>query len=207
MKNGVIFDVDGTLYNSFWLKFFMFFSLSFYYIFHINKFNDLLIIKKFRLLREKEENEYFEYYIRKVSKEYNKSEQYVDELINRWMFVVPLKYIRITKREKIIRILQQYQQNGYKIIIYSDYNPVEKLKALNINADYIFFPSKETFKSLKPNSSGLEYIISQTKIGINNLIYYGDRESKDGAACKKVGIKFINVRRPSNEKIYKNNES
>lgn len=193
-----IVDFDGTLYHKLPLKMCMLMRIILYLILHPRKYKDILIIKEYRNIRKKRmyvdcDNFYdkqLEYLVNKYR--YNINE--VKSIINRWMFILPKRYIAAFNNKKLINILNKMYEQNKLIIIYSDYPIVDKISCLNIKYNYLFSSEDKIINCMKPDNKGLINIIKLTHVDKNKILYIGDEDRLDGMCAKKTDIDYINVK-------------
>ena len=193
-----IIDFDGTLYYKLPLKIGMFIRIVAYLILHPYKYKDILIIKEYRVMRKKRiyadsTNFYHEQY-KYLANKYNYDINYIKDIINKWMFIIPKRYINKYQNKKLIKIINDMYELNKKIIIYSDYPIEDKISVLNVKYHYLFSSNDEIIKCMKPDSRGLKNIIKLIDIDKKKILYIGDDNYLDGECAKNSSISFINVR-------------
>lgn len=184
-----VFDVDGTLYYQNKLRLIMGKRLLLYYLFHLLKFKDLIIIKNFRSLREnaKDTNGLFDI----TAKKCNVSVSRVNEVIKKWIYENPIDALIASKDDTLLAIIDKLKANGKTVAIWSDYEADDKLKALKLSTDYVYTAEQERVGELKPSPKGLNLIMSDLNVSKDKTIMIGDRMVKDGEAAKKAGCDYL----------------
>ena len=184
-----VFDVDGTLYYQNKLRLIMGKRLLLYYLFHPLKFKDLIIIKNFRSLREnaKDTNGLFDI----TAKKCNVSVSRVNEVIKKWIYENPIDALIASKDDTLLAIIDKLKANGKTVVIWSDYEADDKLKALKLSTDYVYTAEQERVGELKPSPKGLNLIMSDLNVPKDKTIMIGDRMVKDGEAAKKAGCDYL----------------
>ena len=201
-KRVLILDLDGTLYYHIFIKIFMGISLLSYYIFHIWKIKDIFLLLAYRKYREQNEKTNTEAQYKFIANKYKVSTHYVKKIVDKWLLKKPLNLIAQFKDKKLIKIINNCRKKGLKIFIYSDYPTDEKLKVMNINYDKSYNPGNKNIKYLKPNPKGLKYIIKENNLKKEEVLYIGDRDSKDGECARKCGIEYIILPKFFRKKYY-----
>lgn len=171
-----ILDMDGTLYYQFPVRVCMAASLFAYYISHINAVKELFEIGRFRRGIE------------------NGNLIAAEGAVKYWMEEAPLKYIKTFKNKKLLSFIEKQKLREALIIVYSDHPAKEKCKAINLSADYIFCALDKEINCLKPDSSGLKYIVNALNLRISDTLYIGDRYKKDGLCAASLGMDYRQVR-------------
>ncbi|WP_167459491.1 HAD family hydrolase [Pedobacter jejuensis] len=206
----VVFDVDGTLYNQSLLRKKMLFSLMKYFVFRPWKINELFILYHFR--KEREQNKGFkgpnlneQQYIwcrQKVNQPIDK----IKEVVSKWIFNYPNQFLKACTYPGIHLLFKSLAEKNIRIAIYSDYDSIEKMKAMELKADLYVSSTDAQINAFKPNPDGLEFIC--TKFGItdkNQCLFIGDRLELDGECAKAAGVPFVLVNDVSvNNSLFKN---
>ncbi len=196
-KEVFIFDVDGTLYSQRKMRLKMALSLLFFYLFRFWRLKELLLLKAFRKVREKEEfrTENFESQLFAACQKVDIDTSKGKAIIENWMFKKPLEIIKSCSFENLISFIEQVQKQGKQIIIYSDYPAFEKLEALGIKASSIFTPEAEEIGELKPSKKAMSFIMSTISKQKENILYIGDRDEKDGTSAALAEIDYCDIRK------------
>lgn len=199
---GILLDVDGTLYRQMLLRVCMLLEILGSFCFRPKTTWQVIhIIRIFRKTRESLRNEReADYSLERIQYELVALKiklpvHFVREVINEWMFVRPIKYMRSCKRRGALNFLNWCYENSIKIGAFSDYPTQEKLTALGLNQwfDLHLCSTDQEINSFKPSSKGLLAALNKWKLKPVEVIYVGDREDVDGAAAMKAGMRFIKV--------------
>ncbi|MCI9139203.1 HAD family hydrolase [bacterium 1XD42-8] len=197
----VIFDLDGTLYFQNQLRIHMAMRLVKYYALHPFQLKDLMLLRKFRLVREEWETlevpedwktwsmDQAQYAY--VAKKMKSTRERVEKIVERWMYEQPLKTLFKCRDEKLAYLMTSLREEGIPVLVYSDYPVKEKLKALEIRADGMYSALDREIMSLKPEPKGLIEILRQWELKPSEAVMIGDRDCKDGQAARNVGMDYI----------------
>lgn len=190
----VIFDVDGTLYNQKKLRIFMLNEM----LIHACLQQDLTtlnIIRKYRIFREQLGNDevfdFEKHLIQKTSDATGKSKDWVCATINLWIENKPLKHLFRCKYDGLDKLFNSIKRNGKLIGILSDYKVNEKLKALDLKADFLAYAGDASINVLKPHPKGLFYLMEKAQVNASQTLLIGDRHDRDGLAAARAGIKCL----------------
>ena len=193
----VIFDVDGTLYHQHPVRFRMAFRLAGYYGTHLSRLWELKGISCFRKLREEEAFQAIPLEEQIQEAAHRSGVQDVDELktaIRRWMFKEPLDAISAHPRKDVISFLRRRKSEGKRIIIYSDYAAEEKLEALRLKPDAVYYPGIMGMTEMKPSRKCMDLILNRERIRADQAVMVGDRPEKDGKSAELAGVRFVYIR-------------
>ncbi len=191
----LIFDIDGTLYDQKKLRIRMLIDIALYYFIRPFKIYELKILKIFREEREKRkgyssDNLNDEQYMWVVEKT-KYSIDTVKNVIEKWIFSRPLKYLLKYKYKGLDKLFLHLKNNNIKIGIYSDYPTKTKMEYLKLKSDIEIASTDKEINALKPDSKGLFYIINELGIKVDNSLFIGDRESTDGKCGKNAGMDYL----------------
>lgn len=192
----VVFDVDGTLYRQRPVRIRMACRLAGYFLLHPLRIRELLGIRHFRKLRETERyrKASLEEQIRAAAEKAGIGDpERLREAIQRWMFTEPLSAVAACADGKTLDLLRQARAEGKRILIYSDYAPEEKLAALDVRADAVYYPGRDGIDELKPSEKCMRRILDAQGLSPAETVYVGDRDERDGAAAASVGARYVPV--------------
>ena len=194
--NGYIFDVDGTLYSQKRVRIAMAFRLMSYYLFRPFCIKELFVLYQFR--KRREYAEFKSYSIEKlcsaVGEKYHISADNVKQVVQKWMFEVPLDLIAKHRFKKVIDFINQQRNSNKMIVIYSDYPAIDKLLALDVAYDYVFISGENGLIEQKPSFIAMKHILACINLPVNELCYIGDRDDKDKASAEMMSISYCDIR-------------
>lgn len=199
----LILDVDGTLYNQSKLRKKMLFRLLKYYLFRPFRINELLILYHFRVEREKNagyvgtnlESQQYEWCADRLNIPVSK----VKAVISKWIFESPNSYLAACLYPDVQNFINLIRQSDIKIAIYSDYDALQKLKYLNIDADLVVASTDQHINSFKPNPGGLNYIMKTYGCQPKECLFIGDRQELDGLCAAYAGVPFLLIENKKNQ--------
>lgn len=195
-KKAVIFDMDGTLYHQPPVRMKMAVRLAGYYLFRPQRIRELAGIRHFREIREEESFRTTDQatQIQEAARRAGlRDEDALQEAVRRWMFREPLREIAAHPRQEILSFLKQMRDEGRRIIIYSDYAAEEKLGALQLAPDAVYYPGVFGLEELKPSRKCMMTILKREGLRPDQAVMVGDRAEKDGESAMLVGMQFILV--------------
>lgn len=204
----VIFDLDGTLYYQKPFRIRMALYLAGHMLAHPSSMKDVLLIKKYREIRENweilEKSTSYEVgnnlekdldsrqyeYVARVKKV---SPERVKKAVSFFMFEAPLKLLPMYRDEAIFMLIGRLRDKGVKVVVYSDYPVKDKLNVLGIKADACFTSSDESIDCMKPDPKGIRVILETLGLTSDEAVMIGDRYEKDGIAAKENNVDYIIV--------------
>lgn len=194
--DGVILDVDGTLFDLAALRRRMVMKLVHHLLF-TGGVRDLRVVKAFREAREELArtaaihigSRQFEV----VAERLNVSVSEVERVVTRWIYVEPLAYLTqcapIGARDFVILL----KLAGIKVGVFSDYPAADKLAALAISVETAFDAAMPSIGLLKPDPTGFLRTAEALGVVPDRCIVIGDRDDRDGVAARDGGFHFVQV--------------
>ncbi len=172
----IIVDLDGTLYAQKPVRRAMLRTM----FFHLWRYRDFLIVKKYRELFERGLNE---------QDRFSRLPDGAPTIIREWMILRPLPYVAKYRDRELIALLEKAQSAGETVIVYSDYPVREKLEALAFSPNQAY--SSEDTGSMKPEPAGLVRLLQAQEINPAYCLVIGDRADRDGPLAKNMGASSI----------------
>lgn len=211
-----VFDLDGTLYFQKKLRMIMASRLFFYYMCHFWQMKDLLIVKKFREVRERWDvivakddltgtmagNSIDEAQYKYVSEVMKTSESRVASVIKKWIYDNPLDAVKNSKDAELSVIIESLREQEKTVVIFSDYPTKEKLEALGIEVDKQYCSTDEAIGELKPSPKGLQIILKDINLDASQVLMVGDRMEKDGQCAISSDVDYLILPRSKSGRKY-----
>lgn len=200
----IIFDMDGTLYYQKPFRIRMMFYLLGHLLRHPSAIGDMLLIKRYREIREKWETceqmmsfpadmslEDRQYAF--VAAQKKVSAKRVSDAVRFYMQEAPLALLPDYKDTILSDAIEHLRRKGVQIIIYSDYPVEEKLRALGIDADACFTSADDRINCMKPDPKGVKVILETLGLSAADAVMVGDRYEKDGLSAIGSQMDYIIV--------------
>lgn len=192
----IIWDLDGTLYYQKPFRRKMIRVLVKGLLLSPSHWKDILVIWRYRKLREKwdasdtaaglEKRQY-----EACGRQCGLLGEQVREIVERWMHREPLKYLKAYRDDQAAEIITRLSAGGICSVVYSDYPTAEKLKALELSVEKQFCSADAAISCMKPNPRGIFHILETMGVKPEDALMIGDRMEKDGEAAKGAGIDYL----------------
>ncbi len=201
----VIFDVDGTLYDQKRLRQRMLVDIFTTLLLSPGKLIDVKILWNFRKNREKiitmqikdiERQQYL-----RCAKALNVPPERVRKTVHEWMFEKPLRYLKSCQYKEVKFLFKYLRKNGVSIGIFSDYPAKDKLNALDLSPDIVVCSTDQEVDRLKPDPRGLLVAAEKLKLPVNNCLFVGDRDEKDGECARRAGMRYLILDRNKKKRL------
>ena len=190
-----IVDMDGTLYYKRPMQIQMAMKLVGYYGLHIHRLPELMALKAYRKLRDREEladkDDRETWILQVLADKYHLSVERTQKVITDWIMNRPLKTLFACRDKQLLDFLQMRKAQGARVFIYSDYPAEDKCEALQLQVDGVYWPDGECIMVLKPEAQGLEYILRCNDLDRSQVLFIGDRAEKDGACAEQMGVDYM----------------
>jgi phosphoglycolate phosphatase/putative hydrolase of the HAD superfamily len=195
----VIFDVDGTLYDQRKLRQKISWEMLKFLLAHPTGLIDLKILWDFRKAREKNaslidgdiEERQFEW----GAKASNESVEKVRQVVQNWMFTRPLCHLDVCCYPGVRELFSHLKGKGILTGVFSDYPAKDKLQALALEVDVIVSATDVEVGRLKPDPKGLIVAASKLNTPVNECLFIGDRDDKDGECARHTGMPYLILNR------------
>ena len=208
-----VFDLDGTLYDQKKLRLTMLKRLVGHFMLHPLQIKDLLLIKKFREVRDRWESvdksclEGEDASLEELQYKYMAVRMHMDtdrvrEVITKWMYANPLDAVAASRDERLIGIMNEMMARGQKVCILSDYPTEDKMNAMNAKADAMYSTVDANIGELKPSPKGLKVIAEDMHAKPDDMLMIGDRAEKDGECAIGAGVDYIIIDRSISKRDY-----
>jgi putative hydrolase of the HAD superfamily len=191
----VIFDVDGTLYSLKKLYDRMHWELFKYYLSHPTKILDIWILHNFIQARERNtsvlaldlETAQYEWAVHASRMPLVR----VQQVVQRWIFDTPLNYLYDCRYPEMIELFLGLVDRGIPTAIFSDYPSQAKLACLGLSPQCIVSSTDKGVNRLKPNPKGLQAVVDKLGMGIQDCLFIGDRDDRDGECARRLGMHYL----------------
>ena len=190
----VVFDVDGTLYDQTPLRVRMVLAL-FLHTLSSRSLETVKVLKHFRRIREdlgNQETQNFESsLIERTSELTGAPAEKISKIVQEWIEVRPLAYLRSCRYPGVKEVFEALRAREVKIGVFSDYPASQKLKAMELEADFEISAVDSKIRVLKPNPLGLLHLMHQAGTTPATTLMIGDRIDRDGEAAKRAGTQCL----------------
>ncbi len=195
----VIFDIDGTLYNQQVLCRRMFVEAAAYCLRNPLRIKELKILYDFRRERRKragmtvgnlQDTQYV--WGAKASRV---SPEDARRIVDRWLFQRPLRHLLSCRRAGVEAFIKSLHSREIQTAVYSDYPAKEKMKALGLPDTAAFSSVDGNINCLKPNPKGLLAIVETLGVDVDQCVFMGDRDDRDGECARRAGMKYLILER------------
>lgn len=190
----VVFDVDGTLYSQSCLRLRMGRDLIWHTMMNLET-RSALVLRQYRKIREllatNETVGFDQTAFDQTASACRISSAEAKAIVSEWIEQRPIVYLRSCRYEGVADLFHNLRRNGKNIAVLSDYPATLKLRALELDAEFIVCAGDPEVEVLKPHPKGLERVISLAGATPATTLMIGDRIERDGESAKRLGVKAL----------------
>ncbi|MCG6892160.1 MAG: HAD family hydrolase [Desulfobacteraceae bacterium] len=194
---GIVFDVDGTLYHALPLRLGMTALLAAAMLTNpLTMMEKLKIIRCFRKAQEvlrsagTASSGSCDRQILLAAKMAAVSSEMVTDVVSEWFYKRPLPLLPRCRRRGLQEVFRRLQGQGLTLGVFSDYPAEEKIEALGIAqwVSVLVSSCDPDVSGFKPHSTG--FVTAAKKMGIDpeRILYVGDRPEVDGKGAAAAGM-------------------
>lgn len=191
----VVFDIDGTLYDQRCLRRKMLLSLALYCLRHPSQARILPRISVYRRCREELAEEEAEtvssLQYRRPAEKLGLDPREIQQVVEDWMLRRPLPHLLSCRYAKVADFMSALTQRGISIGVLSDYPAPDKLRALELTAEWMVSAVDPEVDRLKPHPQGLLRIMKLTGVDRDQALLIGDRDDRDGECARRAGVAYL----------------
>jgi len=193
--NGIIFDLDGTLYRRRWYMNPLLAVQLFPSVLRLSRF--LKIRGSFSGKDLQTGKDLTDAICNQLSPVEKKTESELENWIEKRFYpaFVNTMYFFRNSRPELNEVLAQLHKKGYKLAVLSDYDQIpERLEMLTVKKSlFDTMTSSEHAGALKPSPRPFLEIASTWNLKSHQVLVIGDRDDTDGEAARKAGMPFLHL--------------
>lgn len=191
----VIFDVDGTFYSLKKLYNRMYWELFKYYCGHPGEILDLWILHNFIQARESNaatlvsdlEKSQYEW----AAQASRMPLERVQQVVQKWIFQTALNHIDDCHYPEMVKLFVGLGDRGILTAVFSDYPSQAKLARLGLSPQCIVSSTDKDVSRLKPHPKGLQTVVEKFGIAVQDCLFIGDRDDRDGECARRLGMHYL----------------
>lgn len=207
---GVIFDLDGTLYNIRHMKL----RISFMLLKSLKYLKNLFKARKsVRGAKHRDKEALLDYLYNELATNAGTS---ADDAKNWYLNTFMPAFVKLLKKKGVARpgisdFLREMRAKNIKLGVVSDFGHVkERLEAIGIDPGlFDTLKASEDFAVLKPSPLPVLGVAGEWDIPVEKIVMVGDRDDMDGECARNAGMFFLGIseKKVDDEKFFMWNEA
>ena len=203
MARAVAYDVDGTLYPLWPMRFYMIRELV-WRLAHspIRLMREIRILQVYRSMLDKlrgrkaHDAEAGDPQLHATAAKLGMNADDIRDIVHEWVARRPLRFLPRIENIELLATINELAERGIPQGVYSDYPPDDKLAALGLAGRFqaVIWSGQQGVGEFKPSSRGFAEIASRLEVEPSEIVFLGDRESRDGAGAKSIGMQFLHIK-------------
>ena len=194
---GILFDVDGTLYHNSCLRFVVGFLMVLKALIRpFRMLEEIKIIKNYRCAQEWLRQNIStnalppDAQLDRTVQTTGISREEISTCVSKWMEKIPLYFLPICSRRRLIRLIHCWDKLDVPMGVYSDYPSRDKLGKLGLKnlIPIVVYSGDPDVLSIKPAPRGFEIAAAKMGLDPSQVVYVGDREDVDGVGAQNAGM-------------------
>jgi len=191
----VVFDVDGTLYDSRRMRRAMTLKILGWLALHPWRVGEIRALQGFRKHREEladsEATGIGKAQYRGAAAATSTPEPKLRRIVEEWIHRRPLPLLAGFRVPGLEGFVDELTRRSIRIAVWSDYRAAEKLHAMKLSADLVLSAEDPEIDRMKPHPAGLAAIADAFGIEPGECLMIGDRDERDGEAARRLGAPYL----------------
>ena len=203
MARAVVYDVDGTLYPLWPMRFYMLRELAWRLVHSpIRLLRELRLLQVYRSMLDKmrgltaENSEASDPQLHAAARKLGMEPADIHDTVHEWVAQRPLRFLPRIANTDLLDTINMLHQRGTPQGVYSDYPPDGKLAALGLADCFqaVIWSGQRGVGEFKPSSKGFTEIARLLKVEPSEVVFVGDRDTRDGRGARSVGMQFLHIK-------------
>ena len=203
MIQAVAYDMDGTLYPLWPMRYYMVRELVWAFLHAPGKtWGDLRMLRTYRQVlehlrgAEAADPDAEDPQLYAVAEKLAIPPEEVRATADEWVTKRPLRFLRRIARPRLLQIIRLLHRADVRQGVYSDYRPQTKLQAMGIAGciQAVVWSGQPGVGEFKPAPAGFLQVARLLGVKPAEVLYVGDRTGVDDVGAWAAGMQFLHVR-------------
>jgi len=211
VARAVVYDVDGTLYPLWPMRFYMIRELV-WRLLHspIRLMREVRILQVYRAMLDKMrgmasgDSDISDPQLHATARKLGMAPGDIHDTVHEWVAQRPLRFLPRIGNTALLETIAALHSCGTPQGVYSDYPPDGKLTALGLAGRFqaVIWSGQRGIGQFKPLSKGFTEIARLLGVEPEDVVFIGDRDRRDGRGARSVGMQFLHIKDFTPQKLY-----
>jgi HAD superfamily hydrolase (TIGR01549 family) len=203
VASAVVYDVDGTLYPLWPMRFYMIRELA-WRLAHspLRLLREVRILQVYRSMLDKmrgrtaNDPDASDPQLHATAARLGMEADDIHDIVHEWVAHRPLRFLSRIENTELLATINKLVDLGIPQGVYSDYPPDCKLAALGLAGRFqaVIWSGQQGVGEFKPSSKGFAEIARLLQVEPSEVVFVGDRDSRDGRGARSVGMQFLHIK-------------
>ena len=203
MARAVVYDVDGTLYPLWPMRFYMLRELA-WRLAHspIRLLREVRVLQVYRSMLDKlrgrtaGDPNISDPQLHAAARKLGMEPADIHDTVHEWVARRPLRFLPRIEKADLIETIIMLNRRGVLQGVYSDYPPDGKLAALGLGGCFqaVIWSGQRGVGEFKPSAKGFTEIARLLEVEPSEIVFVGDRARRDGRGARSVGMQFLHIK-------------
>jgi HAD superfamily hydrolase (TIGR01549 family) len=203
VARAVVYDVDGTLYPLWPMRFYMIRELVWRFLHSpIRLLREVRVLQVYRSMLDKmrgrpdEDTDATDPQLHATARKLGMKAADIHDTVHEWVAQRPLRFLPRIAKTDLLKTIITLNQRGISQGVYSDYPPDCKLAALGLTGCFqaVIWSGQREVGQFKPSPKGFSEIARLLGVEPAEIVFVGDRPSRDGRGAQSVGMQFLHIK-------------
>jgi FMN phosphatase YigB (HAD superfamily) len=200
VARAVVYDVDGTLYPLWPMRFYMLRELA-WRLGHspIRLLREVRVLQVYRSMLDKmrgrtaENPDASDPQLHAAAQKLGMEPADIHDTVHEWVAQRPLRFLPRIANTELLETINMLHDRGTPQGVYSDYPPDCKLAALGLAGCFqaVIWSGQRGVGEFKPSSKGFTEVARLLEVEPSEVVFVGDRDTRDGRGALSVGMQFL----------------
>ena len=210
MARAVVYDVDGTLYPLWPMRFYMLRELA-WRLAHspIRLLRELRTLQVYRSMLDKlrgltaGDPDISDPQLHATARKLGMEPVDIHDTVHEWVARRPLRFLPRIAKTDLLETITMLHRRGVLQGVYSDYPPDGKLAALGLAGCFqaVVWSGQRGIGEFKPSAKGFTEIARLLAVEPCDVVFVGDRARRDGRGARSVGMQFLHIKNFTRQRL------
>jgi len=203
VARAVVYDVDGTLYPLWPMRFYMLREMAWRLANSpMRMLRELRILQVYRSMLDRLRGQaagdagVSDPQLHAAARKLGMESADIHDTVHEWVARRPLRFLPRIEKTELIETITMLHRRGVPQGVYSDYPPDNKLAALGLAGCFqaVIWSGQRDVGEFKPSAKGFTEIARLLEVEPSEVVFVGDRARRDGRGARSVGMQFLHIR-------------